>query len=140
MFGFIPTGSRPLPGLTVYFYWSPPPTFNSGRVLSPLFGQALKRENGNWVYLDVPGDELSFTGNSNTLSSFTIGAYFYNPDCVDQQHAIAVLVDHSYGNQTWSSNYNNWRLCVRNTNCVTMDMAQTNGAQTSYNGNGLELQ
>ena len=92
----IQTGSRELPGLVVNFYGDPVPTLQSGRVLSSLFGQALKNYDSGWVYLDLPGGELSFLGSTSTLSSFTVGLYLYMPESFSQDIPTAI-VPHSMG-------------------------------------------
>ena len=77
LFGMAPTGSRSLPGLNVNFYGSPLPTLQSGYVQSPLFGQALQTVSPGWVFIDVTGDELAFSGLTGSLTSFTMSTYVY---------------------------------------------------------------
>ena len=70
-------------------------TFQSGFSLSPLFGQALKIKAPGFVYIDAPADELSFTDSTATLTSFTIGTYFYIPETTDE--GLLVVTQHGLG-------------------------------------------
>ena len=115
LYEFIPTGSRQLPGLTVKYYGDSHPKFQSGRVLSNLFGQALRtRWHQDWVHIDVPGDELSFTGRTNILGSFTVGIYLYAPD-YDYYRGVllAVLSNHAMPQDGYYiPSYDEWRIAI----------------------------
>ena len=75
-FGFVQTGSRTLLNLSATSMGNGH-TFQSNRTKSTLFGQALKTQQYGCVYLDVADDSLSFTGNNNTVTAFTVGAYLW---------------------------------------------------------------
>ena len=77
LFQFTQTGSRSMSPLTVKFQGSPVPSYQPSYVNSELFGAPIKTGGGGWIYIDAPGNELSFTGSSTTLTSFTLGVYYY---------------------------------------------------------------
>lgn len=72
LFGIVHTGRRLIPNLQVTTFGTP--NLNSYEH-SKLFGKSIYGTSKNWVLVDSPGDELSFTGNTSTLTSFTMGAF-----------------------------------------------------------------
>ena len=72
-FKTIPTGARILTGLSATPYGEEP-NYNSGYTNSDIFGQALEIPTGATLYFDVEDDSLSFTGTSNAVTAFTMGA------------------------------------------------------------------
>ena len=111
-FGVAQTGRRSIPGLKVFFYGNEtsPPTFQSGQKNSDLFGQALKLIWPSWVYIDAPGDELSFTGNTEVLTSYTMGVYMYMADC--DFLIWTLLISHNIGDIAFDSIPNNVRMSL----------------------------
>lgn len=77
-YGTIHTGGRTLSGFSATSLGSSY-TFNTNKVNSALFGQALEVKELGSLYFDVTDDSLSFTGNSTILSSFAFGAYMWAP-------------------------------------------------------------
>ena len=129
VYEFIPTGSRQLPGLTVKYYDDSPPKFQSGRVLSTLFGQACKtRWQQDWVHIDVPGDELSITGRTNILGSFTVGIYLYAPDYEYHRGILlAAMNNHAVPQDgNYFSEYDNWRILLYRYSMSALQLRQTN--------------
>ena len=124
-FGIVQTGSRALPGLVVNYYGNPVATLQSGRVLSSLFGQALKILDSGWVYIDVPGDELSFSGSTTTLGSFTFGMYIYRPESLHQD-MMGAVVAHNVGDVDM---YTSLRFAVPS-NSGILQINQVNSAGT----------
>ena len=110
VFGIVQTGSRPMPGLVAHYYGSPQPTFQSNFQLSPLFGQALREDGNGWVYLDVPGDELSFSGSGTTITSFTMGCYVLVSETVGD--ILAVIVPHAFGDNDMLASYSTYRFYI----------------------------
>ena len=98
IFRIVQTGSRPIPNLKVYFYGNPQPNFQSNKVLSKLFGQALRQEGLGWVYLGSAGNELSFNGATSSLTSFTMGAYVLISETFGD--LLLAIVGHSLGDVT----------------------------------------
>ena len=72
------TGSRILNDLQVSWKGSSG-TFQSGMKKSDLFGEGIQIAVGSSLYIDVSDDSLSFTGTSNVLGAFTMGAYMWGP-------------------------------------------------------------
>ena len=88
----------------VNFYGYPVATLQSRLVLSSLFGQAVKLFDSGWVYIDVPRDELSFSGSTTTLGSFTVGMFIYRPASLNQVMFCAINM-HSIEDTDLYSNY-----------------------------------
>ena len=76
-FGFMQTGSKVISGLVVNFRNTPIPTFQSNIIKSELFGQIMYMQSPGYVYVDSAGTEFTFSGASETLTSFTVGMYVY---------------------------------------------------------------
>ena len=73
------TGSRTLIGLQVSWKGGTG-TYQSGQKNGDLFGEAVQvAATASALYIDVSDDSLSFTGTSNVLGAFTMGAYFWGP-------------------------------------------------------------
>ena len=133
LFGIVQTGSRIIPTLKVYFYGSPLPSFQSGKNLSALFGQALVSQDTGWVYLDSAGDELSFSGNTATLTSFTMGVYVYNENT--NADLLLAIVPHNNGNNDPLSSYTNVRVfTMAQFGSQNWRFYQTNSGGTSAQG------
>ncbi len=96
-FGIVQTGKRPIPGMMVDFRGSQIPTFQSNKVNSVLFGQALTSQGPNYVYIDAPGTSLQFTGNMAALDSFTVGTFVYLPQTLNIYFAEIVI--HGYSGE-----------------------------------------
>ena len=128
-FGIAHTGKRTIPGLTVDFRGTQKPTFQSNRTLSTFFGQALYALMPNYVYIDAPGEELQFTGNSTVVTSFTLGTYIYYPS-TDNIYVTDVVI-HQYAGQLTDWNY--YRLMPHAENGQSgVQMLSTNVGGSSY--------
>ncbi len=97
-FGIIQTGKKAIPGLKVFKYGNGTilGDFNSTPINSALFGQALKIPRPAIIYVDSDGDELAFTGTTNSLNSFTVG--FFSHVSVSDGVQIGLVANHNFGN------------------------------------------
>ena len=132
VFGIVQTGSRPMPGLVAHYYGSPQPTFQSNFQLSPLFGQALLEDGNGWVYLDMPGDELSFSGSDTTITSFTMGCYVLVSETFGD--ILTVIVPHEFGDSEISS-HSNYRFYIYvdpSSKVATLLQSNSIGTQNSW--------
>ena len=64
--------------------------------------QAFYEPANQTIQIDSPGNELSFTGNSTTVTSFTVGYFVYGPRFnTDQMNILwGMLPTHEYSNQS----------------------------------------
>ena len=111
-FGFTPTGSRTLTGLTKELFGPNGYTLKSGLTLSPLFGEAVKIGTASGVHLDVTDDSLSFTGDSTSVGPFTMGIYVWGPFPYND-FSWFLIVPHSLttsGDFYWD--FQQWRLAI----------------------------
>ncbi len=111
VFGIVQTGKRNLSGLTATSYGPSVSTFQSGYTNVALFGQGLKTGPNGTLFIDVADDSLSFTGSSNNLTAFTMGA-FYNYD-VQTTFGWFVLRDHGTNISAYQvANTSLWRVAM----------------------------
>jgi len=130
VFGIVQSGSREIPNLKVTPRSSAKVTLHSKRSRTPLFGEALKTVSPGFVYLDAPADELSFTGATDLLGSFTLSAFFYVPE--SSEEALVVAVPHGLGDiDVTSAALTNWRLLLKLLSGQAA-FAQTNSAGGTF--------
>ena len=62
------------------------------------------------MHFDSAGMELSFTGNSTTVTSFTIGYFLYAPHFTGTFYQTMWTILPAHGNFTASASHFDWRL------------------------------
>ncbi len=99
VFGVQNTGKRTIKNLAVNFIGSIAPQFSIPINItnSTIGSKVLTIGGSSKMHLDSPGQELSFTGNSNIVNSFTFGFYLYGPDFLPDKYNYMwkILSDHA---------------------------------------------
>ena len=133
-FGLMPTGSRILNGLSVTTKGANPYTLQSGKSLSPLFGEALQVGLASGVYFDVADDSLSFSGSNSNVGPFTMGAYAWGPAANNKFWLLIVPHSVTISGDLWY-NSNKWRLGIflSATTAESFSMAYTSADGTTSN-------
>ena len=91
-----------------------PTNFDAKQLPSRLFGQgALQTTRGGAVYLDVADDSLGFTGSTNKVGPFTMGAFAWGP--ANNNKFWFLIVKHNEKFSAWEDIWgksNKWRLAL----------------------------
>ena len=110
VFGVIQTGKRFIKSLNISFSGGVVPQFDFSinATNSTTGSRALTIPANKYMHLDSAGMELSFTGNSSRVTSFTVGYFVYAPQFTGTllQSMWSVLPAHG----TFSADYYAWRL------------------------------
>ncbi len=140
-FQYIHTGKRTLSGLTVNSYGGTG-TFNSNKVNSALFGQALSVPAASTVYFDVSDDSLSFTGNTTQVAAFTMGAFSWGPGATNIPWFVVVPHSATFSGDFFGS-YSKWRLAmylIQNTaEAAVLCFTNTAGTIADYGTHGISV-